>query len=423
MDNLVLGGKLAIGVAGTLVAMALIRWPRLLAVSNREFSRLAMAALVVSRMAVWIVVYVVLEEQVHSDARIVYLPEAEAAMRGGVGYLDPGSSYGPLFPHIVALPLRVWHSAKAIVLLTIAVECLALPVWIAVARRCAAERSVRVATVLYLTSAIAIVMVPINGSNQVWIMMFVGLALLLLLAGRDVLSGLTMAASALAVKVLAGLFMPVLWLASRNRWTWSVGCLLPLALVYGGLAAADVDILQSLRMEATLTTSGNLPFLLRSLGMPGAGAWVAGPIVALALVLGSIFALAWWRDVPRDRTRTVHLVTLLLLAFMVVSQKSYTNYLAVFLFPLCLTVAARPASSKRVALLGAFMTLAALEPSLYFRWLDATDLRLAAGVGSMTHATFLMLEVGLITGYLWIGREAWQSTFGALIIPPNRAGR
>jgi hypothetical protein len=417
-DSQVLLGKLAIGAAGTVAALFLCRWPPTFAIPDRAFSRLALTGLAGSRLAVWLILYVGLGQAVPSDVPIAYVPQGQAVLAGGVVYLDFPSSYGPLFPYVIALALSVSNSAKAIVLLTIAVECLALPIWIAAARRCVAERVVRVATILYVTSALAIVMNPIGGSNQVWIMLCVGLAWWLTLRARDGWSGLTMAAGVLAVKALAGLFVPAIWLAARRRRAWTLACVAPLVVVYGALVVAGADVLLSVRWEASLTTSGNLPFLLRFLGMPGEGAWAALPAVVLGLVLSAVCLQAWRHQVARDPSRVAALMTLLLLVFLVISRKSYPNYLAMGLFPLCLTFAARPATRARVAAISGFMAIATIEPSLYFRWFGAAEsLWSPGGHTSMAVATILTVDTLLVAGYIWIGMEAWLLAFDRPMAP------
>lgn len=421
-DSQVLLGKLAIGAAGAVAALLLCRWPATFAIPDRTFSRLAWAGLAASRMAVWLMLYVVLGQTVQSDVPIAYVPQGLAVLAGGVVYLDFPSSYGPLFPYVIALTLSVWHSAQAIVLLTIAVECLALPIWMAAARRSVPERAVRVATVLYVTSALAIVMNPIGGSNQVWIMLCVGLAWWLTLCARDGWSGLTMAAGVLAVKALAGLFVPAIWLAARRRGAWTLAFVAPLAILYGALVIAGADVLLSLRWEASLTTSGNLPFLLRSAGMPGDGVWATLPTVVLVLVLSALCLMAWRHQLARDASRVAPLMTMLLLVFLVMSRKSYPNYLALGLFPLYLTFAARPATLARVALICGFMTIAAIEPSLYFRWFGAAEsLWIPGGHAPMALATFLGVETLLVAGYIWIGLEARRLAFDGRV-PPSAPG-
>jgi hypothetical protein len=53
---------------------------------------------------------------------------------------------------------------------------------------------------------------------------------------------------------------------------------------------------------------------------------------------------------------------------MFFSKKSYTTYLVLFYFPLCISVARNSFSLASAAQFGIFNLVATLEPSLLFRW-------------------------------------------------------
>jgi hypothetical protein len=112
-----------------------------------------------------------------------------------------------------------------------------------------------------------------------------------------------------------------------------------------------------------------------------------------------------------------HLITLVLLTFLVASKKSYTVYLVMAFFPLCLTLAATGVGPRLLLGFGAFGVLCSLEMSLWFRWLGTHDLgwllsaALPVGVTRAHLWIFALGEIALIAGYAaWI-RRAWRALF------------
>lgn len=408
MTDIVLVAKLALGLASAAAAVALCRWRAPFDLPDARFTRAAMAALVVSRLGVWLILYVVLGLDVQSDVPVVYVPQAEAALRGEVVYAGIDSSYGPLFPYLIAVPFAIWPSAKAIVLFTILIETAAVGIWMRMGRLVVPEPDVRLATMLYVVCPVAILASAVNGLNQAWVMLAGGAACWLLLRGRDGWSSLTVAAGVLCVKILATFYAPALSAGTRRPMTLVAGLILPIALAYGALAIAGVDVLAPLEYESGLVTSGNLPFLLRALGVP-----IDGSTAFLVLGLALATAMSSTISAGRERLQVtfVHIATMLWLIFMFFSPKSHTNYLAMFLFPLCLTFAVRGVTLRRIGLFGGLMAVAAIEPSLHFRWFDGLDLRSAAAAAdTLRVAVFLTLELLLLGGYAWLAHDAWHAT-------------
>ena len=109
-------------------------------------------------------------------------------------------------------------------------------------------------------------------------------------------------------------------------------------------------------------------------------------------------------------------MTLFFLSFMLLSKKSYTNYLAMSLFPLCLTIAKESMSARDLMIYGLFGTTAAVEPSMWFRLLNNQDFSVLWNPSRFADQTvsgvisFLCVELILLGCYA----NYWHRTFRKL---------
>src|SRR5579875_1188255 len=122
--------------------------------SRPAFNRAINLAFILSRLALFIGIFFVLHLPVRGDIPSFYVPEARSLMQHKLPYRDFASSYAPLHTFLDAAALSIWNSPRAIILIAILAECFILPVWMRAARLFAPERAVRIAAVLYVTSAI-----------------------------------------------------------------------------------------------------------------------------------------------------------------------------------------------------------------------------------------------------------------------------
>lgn len=411
----ILLAKLALGIPAAALGVLLCRSQKLQRLSNVAFWRWALGGAIISRLAVFVALYAILGQSARMDVPAYYFPQAQAALSGQVPYRDFVSSYGPLFPYVSAIAVWFWPSPKAIVLLTILLEVISVPIWIGVGRRLLSENAVRIAAVLYLTNPLVILYSPVLGYNQAWISLCLAGAIWLLLRQRNLLSGLAMGTSIVAVKVLGIIFVPVLALAARRRLIWCIGLLLASFVVYAPLVAMHVDILQPIRIESALTTSGNLPYLLTSIGIQTSG--TAGAIWTAVLLAGMavVFLPAAWRHRQEPVKIMLPFLGLVFITFMVLSRKAYPQYLGTCMFALCLAAAEQARSKVWIPLLLAgFSQLLCLEPSLRGMWLNEMDFNMLwAGNASLLPGAIalLVVEVVVLIGYAWLWRLFYQAVW------------
>ncbi len=182
-----------------------IRHPRTYTLTNRQFSYVSLTILLISRLGLFIGLYLILGYEVKGDVGHYYFQEGQHVLDGKTVYKDFETSYSPLFPYLIAGILLIWHSAKALILAAIVFEFLSLPIWLAVSRRWFKEKTTRIATLLYVTSPIPLLNVGMKGQNQVWVAFLLVISLWLL-TRRDTISGFVQGFSLIAIKVLSLLF-------------------------------------------------------------------------------------------------------------------------------------------------------------------------------------------------------------------------
>ena len=409
--------KLLMALAGAATCAMLWKSRSVRRLSNGQFTAVAIGLAILGRMGFYTLVYVIQGQPVPTDVPMYYYPEALKTLGGLVPYRDFASSYAPLFDYFGAAMISLWNDTRVYVLVAIGVDVLAVPIWLAVGRRLFAEDVVRTAAILYLTNVKALLSVC-TGQNQVWIALLLAAALWLRLRDRPFWSGMMLGLGLSAVKVLVLVLTPPVWLAGRRRLIWLVGFAAIPGIVYLSFIALGADVLLPLKNEGHLVTCGNLPFLATLAGFDASG-WIgAASMAALLAIWASLYLAVWRRGLDLDARRMIHLLTLVLICFMLLSKKAYTGYLVLGMFCVCLTVADRPFSWRDMLVYCLFMAATVMEPTLWDRWLPNQDLRLfrqwpsAGHPGFVKLAVFTSVEIVLLGCYLYYVIQAFSKVFG-----------
>ena len=233
--------------------------------TRRTFDRTANLTFILSRFVIFVGVFFALHLPVRGDIPSFYFPEAHWVMQHQLPYRDFPSSYAPLHSFLDAGLVLLWNSPTAIILFAIFAECLILPVWLRAARLFASESAVRIAAALYITSAISLQFVTLDGQDNVVIALLLGLGVLTLARRRETLSGALVSFGAVLIKFLPLLFAPAFIFGARRWFRWLLGFLAVLALGYGVFAAMHLPILAPLSVEGSMRTASDLPYLLESI--------------------------------------------------------------------------------------------------------------------------------------------------------------
>jgi len=384
---------------------------------SRQFTLLSWSALASIRFIVFCMIYVVLNLNPQSDM-IGYFSEAKDALNGGLIYRDFESSYGPIFTYMDAVVVYLWHSPKSIILFAIVLELASFPLWLCVARGCFDEGTVRTAALLYILSPIPFFATGVSGLNQSLGAAYLALVILLLMSRREGLAGFVMGMAIPGVKFLMVLFSPIAWVFSRHKTRFLVGFCIPVIAVYGTIHLLGADLTVPFKIQVNDQTSGNLPFLLGLVGLDAASPGVSRLFDCMtAIALALVFLIHAIRTRTEQASWVVHMCSIIGLTFMLFSKKSYTTYLVLFYFPLCISVAKSGFSLASAAQFGVFNLVATLEPSLLFRWVlnSSTIKNPSLAYLSMIHRNsvfisviFLVVNLALVSSYCRLLIGIWR---------------
>lgn len=376
--------------------------------THPTFDRTINIAFIASRLAVFFGVFFVLHLPVRGDIPAFYVTEAHLLLQHQLPYRDFQSSYAPLHTFLDAAILRLWNSPLAIILFAILIEFLTLPVWLRAARLFASERGVRIAAVLYVTSAISLQFVTIDGQDNIVTALLLGLGVLAIARERDALSGALVGFSAVLIKFLNMLFAPAFILAARGWLRWLIGFVVIVAAGYGAFALLHLPIFEPLSREGGLRTASDLPYLLES---------AAGHTAPMKLedgLLGLVFLVIIGVMVrARLRARTaapllrlaVFGCASLNLALLIFSKKSWPPYLILTLFPFCLLLGEGTRQRLRLACFAVFNVIAVSTHSIWatiFGQFLAEPFHHALAQGQPMAIVFLITQILLVAGYAWL---------------------
>ncbi len=409
--------RTALGSVVAIACAAAISTRRLFSLPRASFDRLVVSGMVVSRLAVYSLVFFVLRIEPRGDIPGAYTPEGFAAVNGLLVYRDYPSSYAPLHPYLDGAIFHLWPSPRALILFALLAELAILPIWLRAGRQFLSERNVRMSSLLYLLSPLSLQYVTIDGQDNVVVAVLLGLAILLLVRGRALLSGISAGLTIALFKFLPLLYVPSFFLAAeRRRWRWLLALLLPVVLVYGTFVLLHAPITVPLTREGSLRKAGNLPFLVETFAgrLLPTRFWDGLVLVVLALILLSVV------QTMRNASPAVRLRVLtfsmpaITWALLLFSKKSWPPYLLLTFFPVCLVVSNGPAWKRFVFLL--FSLVALVEHSFWSVLLHeptALEFHHAVFAGRRVALELLLLELLQVLGYVWLLAESVQHIFGA----------
>src|SRR5262249_23130104 len=142
----------------------------------------------------------------------------------------------------------------------------------------------RRASIYYVTSALPLLNVAVEGQNQIWVAMFFAIAFWLMVKGRTIAASIVLSLPFVVVKLLALLGAPAFLASGERRIVRILSFAVVPLLVFGALIAGGVDVLLPLRLESADQSSGNVPFVVGAL-IGSRFSLSAGAVDAVALGL------------------------------------------------------------------------------------------------------------------------------------------
>lgn len=403
-----LGGVFAAG--GFVLASG--RWIQ--NVTQKSFDRAVNVAFVGSRLALYILIFFVLHLAVRGDVPTFYVGPARMALLHKLPYIDYPTSYAPLHATLDAGLLLLWNSPRVIILFAMVVEWFLLPVWLRVARLFLSEENVRIGAVLYLCSAMSVVFVTADGQDNVVLAVLLGIALLLLARYRALLSGAVLAAGAVVIKFLPLLFAPAFFFVSSRRWRWLTGFAVVLVVGYGYFVLRHVPILFPFYFEHTSRTASDLPYVVEAI-LNYTPPDIVEDVIFGGVLLYILTLLAGIGIRRPGRSIAIAAITFgcvaLNIALVLLSRKSWPDYVMLTLFPLGLLMGRGGHRRLRLALFAVFNVIAVTTHSIWatvFGQFLAGPLHDALRLGQPMAWVFLVTQILLVAGYAWLLVESVQ---------------
>lgn len=176
------------------------------------------------RLVPFLCVYVYLDQDPRSDVDF-FFRKALAALNRKLVYRDFLSYHAPLFSYLISVPVMVWRSAKAIVLLMAVAEFIIAKATLQ--RYHSENRSAAVWFVLYYLLPLPFVAMILSSEEDLWMWGF-GLLTLALPNGRwfSLWTGILWGVAMLTIKFMLVVFLIPLFFIMPNRFQYVAGLLL-----------------------------------------------------------------------------------------------------------------------------------------------------------------------------------------------------
>lgn len=362
--------------------------------------------LIASRIAIFAIVFLILKFDPQSDVQGYYFTQASNVLNGMLPYVDFQSSYSFFFPYICAGAIMIWNSAKSIILLSILIEIVTFYTWQTVFSTIDKnDKTIFFSSLLYLLNPMTVLFISISGQNQIWLSLFIALSILLILRNRSLLGGFVFATGFLITKFLILFFLPLQLIFTKSRTKYILGFAVPILFYVALSFILKFDLLLPFRAESENISSGNLYYLFSLVNINSflSQFWDIGVLAIIA----SSFLLIWKKFDTSNSLNLLLCIVLVFILFLLLNKKSYTNYLVIIFQPLTYLYFLNEITKRKIFIFWLFSTIAAIEPTLWFRLMANYDLNVIwntnkYGISFMGAISFLTVEIFLIICYTYL---------------------
>ena len=357
------------------------------------------------RLLPFLIIFVVLDYLPFSDLE-GFFGQAVPASRGELVYRDFRCMYAPLFPYLNAVALKFWFSKKAIVLLMVLMEGLALWFTNRFYRPEIPQTERLFKSILYLLLPSSFILCVLGGQEDVW-MWLVAVAAFLAWqkTGHLAWFGVVLAFGFLLTKAVFVLFCPALLLLIPKSQKWIIPMAFIGAVAVGGLYYfTKWEFLNQPLNEADTLRAPNWASVLNP--------WVfdkisigAKPWNWLGLLITALMGI-WAAYRVRKASFQIAFSVVWIVTYgtmMVAQQSAYSNYIFIFLLPLTFTQI-NFNNWKQTIIFLIFNTLCVVQPSLWWRLGRPIYRNPSTIFVDNWHTLDYCLQVGIVIGtlyYLW----------------------
>jgi hypothetical protein len=316
-----------------------------------------------SRLLGFLLLYEVVGLPPPIDVPAFYRPWADAAAVGGLPYADIDTPFSPLFPYLLAA-IGSLGSDKAFVLFFLFCDMAAFAVWSWIAEIHFGRAALLGVAVLYGLNP-EVVGAALAGQDESLSALLAGLAVGLVLVGRQGLAGAVSGILIVATKFFVALYPIALFAARRVDRRFVAGLLAVAAPVLLALAAAGIDLSHPLQYQGAPNerwSPGNIWFLAGLTGFDIDG----HRAIATAILGASLLAVTAFVYGRRAAPDLATVASVLFLTFSLVAFKSWYLTLAAPL--LAIAVSRRYPWGWPVLAVVALHGAASLSASAWYEW-------------------------------------------------------
>ena len=278
----------------------------------------------VLRLSAVFFIYFVLHKKLHGDVQAYYYPQGIAIINGGVPYISFQSSYGPVFPYLVAATISVWRNPISIIFFTNIIALGADFLILRLARDCVqGTRGVFAAFILILFSSIDLWFTGLQGTNQVWVAGLLAGSILLIMNKNGIYGIFVALAAPYLTKVLALLFIPLLYSISFNKKIFMSATVVIMIVDFVSLYNGGVSIFRSLQNEAANISPSNALFILSAIDISPIAVLKTYQVVAAVILL---FVMGGYAFLQGTAAHKLAYTVFVFSVFMVISPKTFESY-------------------------------------------------------------------------------------------------
>lgn len=390
-------------------AASIVFWSisRRLDLSTEKFLSLFLWTYAVTRIAVFVLVFLVLRIQPGGDVTVYYVPEGTGILAGGTLYKDVLTPHAPLDGYILAAILWIHHSAQAIIFFAVLADIAAVWLWMRAAKSFLPQTTLFAACALLFVNPTQLMSVDVDGQFNALISLFLALAVLAVVRNREFLSGLWVGMSAATVKFLTLIFAPGFLFISRRRTFAVLGFLIALVGIYGGFAAHGINIAYPLHAEANHKTDANLIFLVELITGHDVGNRLPDVILGLCWLVVVAATFVGMRRAPDDRSSQLRVLLFSLVAelmcIQVLSKNTWDRYLVMAMFPMCTLIA--EFSFTEIVLYAGWAAVYVFAPSIWsilLHFQPATALHSTLFHSALVGGFLLPCDAIVVCGNAWL---------------------
>lgn len=361
------------------------------------------------RLVPYIGIYLVGHLNAQSDVIGYFWPQAIDASQNHIVYRDFESHYGPLFPYVLSVAVRLWHDPRAIVLLMVLVEGITLVITCYAFGHKLNETDIRYSAFLYLLSPAPFILVLLGGQEDVWLWTFGVLVVWFVVREKTLQAAAAGIVGLAATKALFIIPLVAIVFGTRRRFTF-----LAALVIFGTFVFAPLWFLVGNKLfmplqESSQISPPNIWFIVNAIlnGIVPLGTPLLS-FVLLSVVAALGCAFFWFHREVIQSSVAGHAIGWIFLfnCLMLLSPKSLGNYVTIFLMPLTFVMVLKRDRWAMWLSLG-LSELASVQPSLWYRLGSPAHIGYSF-LGNLPELVELIMELAMVAIFGALLYRSWN---------------